>query len=35
VGRDLSDRKPDGAVRDGDELEVAGERLRVVHTAVD
>lgn len=26
------DRKPDGAVRDGDELEVAGERLRIVHT---
>ena len=26
------DRKPDRAVRDGDELEVAGERLRVVHT---
>ena len=26
------DRKPDGAVRDGDELEVAGVRLRVVHT---
>ena len=26
------DRNPDGAVRDGDELEVAGERLRVVHT---
>jgi glyoxylase-like metal-dependent hydrolase (beta-lactamase superfamily II) len=25
------DRKPDGAVRGGDELEVAGERLRVVH----
>ena len=25
-------RKPDGAVRDGDELEVAGERLRIVHT---
>jgi glyoxylase-like metal-dependent hydrolase (beta-lactamase superfamily II) len=27
-----SDRKPDGAVRDGDELEVAGERLRILHT---
>jgi glyoxylase-like metal-dependent hydrolase (beta-lactamase superfamily II) len=26
------DRKPDGAVRDGDELDVAGERLHVVHT---
>ena len=26
------DRKPDGAVRDGGELEVAGERLRIVHT---
>jgi glyoxylase-like metal-dependent hydrolase (beta-lactamase superfamily II) len=26
------DRKPDGAVRHGDELEVAGERLRIVHT---
>ena len=26
------DRKPDRAVRDGDELEVAGERLRIVHT---
>jgi glyoxylase-like metal-dependent hydrolase (beta-lactamase superfamily II) len=26
------DRKPDGAVRDGDELEVAGERLRIAHT---
>jgi glyoxylase-like metal-dependent hydrolase (beta-lactamase superfamily II) len=26
------DRKPDAAVRDGDELEVAGERLRIVHT---
>jgi glyoxylase-like metal-dependent hydrolase (beta-lactamase superfamily II) len=26
------DRKPDGAVRDGDELEVAGEHLRIVHT---
>jgi glyoxylase-like metal-dependent hydrolase (beta-lactamase superfamily II) len=26
------DRKPDGAVRDGEELEVAGERLRIVHT---
>jgi glyoxylase-like metal-dependent hydrolase (beta-lactamase superfamily II) len=26
------DRKPDDAVRDGDELEVAGERLRIVHT---
>ncbi len=26
------DRKPDGAMRDGDELEVAGERLRIVHT---
>jgi glyoxylase-like metal-dependent hydrolase (beta-lactamase superfamily II) len=26
------DRKPDGAVRDRDELEVAGERLRIVHT---
>lgn len=26
------DRKPDGAVRDGDELEVAGERLRIIHT---
>jgi glyoxylase-like metal-dependent hydrolase (beta-lactamase superfamily II) len=26
------DRKPDGAVRDGDALEVAGERLRIVHT---
>ncbi len=26
------DRKPDGAVRDGDELEVAGARLRIVHT---
>jgi glyoxylase-like metal-dependent hydrolase (beta-lactamase superfamily II) len=26
------DRKPDSAVRDGDELEVAGERLRIVHT---
>ena len=26
------DRKPDGAVRDGDELPVAGERLRIVHT---
>jgi glyoxylase-like metal-dependent hydrolase (beta-lactamase superfamily II) len=26
------DRKPDGAVRGGDELEVAGERLRIVHT---
>jgi glyoxylase-like metal-dependent hydrolase (beta-lactamase superfamily II) len=26
------DRLPDGAVGDGDELEVAGERLRVVHT---
>ena len=27
------DRKPDRAVRDGDELEVAGERLRIVHTS--
>jgi glyoxylase-like metal-dependent hydrolase (beta-lactamase superfamily II) len=26
------DRKPDGAVRDGDELEVAGERLHIAHT---
>jgi glyoxylase-like metal-dependent hydrolase (beta-lactamase superfamily II) len=26
------DRKPDDAVRDGDDLEVAGERLRIVHT---
>ena len=26
------DRKPDGAVQDGDELEVAGEYLRIVHT---
>jgi glyoxylase-like metal-dependent hydrolase (beta-lactamase superfamily II) len=26
------DRKPDRALRDGDELEVAGERLRIVHT---
>jgi glyoxylase-like metal-dependent hydrolase (beta-lactamase superfamily II) len=26
------DRKPDGAVRDGDEVEVAGVRLRIVHT---
>lgn len=26
------DRKPDGAVRDGGELEVAGERLRILHT---
>jgi glyoxylase-like metal-dependent hydrolase (beta-lactamase superfamily II) len=26
------DRKPDRAVRDGDELEVAGERLRIAHT---
>jgi glyoxylase-like metal-dependent hydrolase (beta-lactamase superfamily II) len=26
------DREPDGAVRDGDELEVAGEHLRIVHT---
>ena len=26
------DRKPDRAVRDGDELEVAGKRLRIVHT---
>ena len=26
------DRKPDHAVRDGDALEVAGERLRIVHT---
>jgi glyoxylase-like metal-dependent hydrolase (beta-lactamase superfamily II) len=26
------DRKPDDAVRDGDGLEVAGERLRIVHT---
>jgi glyoxylase-like metal-dependent hydrolase (beta-lactamase superfamily II) len=26
------DRKPDGAVTDGDELEVAGERLRIAHT---
>src|SRR6266498_987848 len=26
------DRKPDRAVRDGDELDVAGERLRIVHT---
>ena len=26
------DRKPDAAIRDGDELEVAGERLRVIHT---
>jgi glyoxylase-like metal-dependent hydrolase (beta-lactamase superfamily II) len=26
------DRKPDGAVRDGDELEVAGEPLRILHT---
>jgi glyoxylase-like metal-dependent hydrolase (beta-lactamase superfamily II) len=26
------DRKPDRAVRDGDELEVAGERLRIIHT---
>lgn len=26
------DRKPDRAVRDGDELEVAEERLRIVHT---
>jgi glyoxylase-like metal-dependent hydrolase (beta-lactamase superfamily II) len=26
------DRKPDGAVRDGDELEVAGERLNIAHT---
>jgi glyoxylase-like metal-dependent hydrolase (beta-lactamase superfamily II) len=25
-------RKPDRAVRDGDELEVAGERLRIAHT---
>ena len=26
------DRKPDGAVQDGDELEVAGKYLRIVHT---
>jgi glyoxylase-like metal-dependent hydrolase (beta-lactamase superfamily II) len=26
------DRKPDGAVRDGDEIEVAGARLRIAHT---
>jgi glyoxylase-like metal-dependent hydrolase (beta-lactamase superfamily II) len=26
------ERKPDRAVRDGDELEVSGERLRIVHT---
>jgi glyoxylase-like metal-dependent hydrolase (beta-lactamase superfamily II) len=26
------DRKPDDAVRDGDDLEVAGERLRIAHT---
>lgn len=26
------DRKPDSAVRDGDELEVAGVQLRIVHT---